>query len=129
MPSFDVVFANRSLVARVLTRSAALAKRTMPERPLFSESFNFDRFQLPFFGRSSGYNGDGKLVVVSRRVAQLNVEVTVIGFTALVKEIEKKSLRPQRRGLGLRIGGLVGSVAPKAFTLIGDTGVLDLAPG
>ena len=67
----------------------------MPERPLFSQSFNFDRFRLPFFGRISGYNGDGKLVV--GRVAPLNVEVSVIGFIALGK----------KRGKGASVSNVV----------------------
>ena len=86
----------------------------------------FRSFQLPFFLGASGYKGDGKLLVVSGSVVPLNVEVTVNGFMALVK-LEVSVLNV----VALAFGELVGSVAPIAlpFTLIGDTGLLDLALG
>ena len=68
-------------------------------------SFNFDLLSSPSFG--SGYNGDGKLVVVS-----------VDGFIALVK-LGVSVLNV----VALAFGSHAGSVAPiaLAFTLIGHT--------
>ena len=63
---------------------------------------------------------------MSGSVVLLNVEVTVNGFMVLVK-LEVSAFNV----VALAFRGLVGTVAPIALpsTLIGDTVLLDLAPG